>query len=86
MLTSLSVEKEFSVKRKFNIGVISRVPKLTLSDDDGIHFAQNVTRKAKLTFNVRYVTVTISVLVMGTSPPAVIDTGSPFNLATNSIN
>ena len=34
MLTSLSVVKEFSVNRKLNIGVISKIPKLTLSDDD----------------------------------------------------
>lgn len=34
MLTSLSVVKEFSVNRKLNIGVISKIPKLTLSDGD----------------------------------------------------
>lgn len=38
MLISLSVEKEFFVKRKFNIGVIFRVLKLILFDGDGIYF------------------------------------------------
>ena len=34
----------------------------------------------------RYITVTISGFVMGTSPPAVIATGSPPNFAKNNIN
>lgn len=86
MLISLSVEKEFFVKRKFNIGVIFRVLKLILFDGDGIYFVQNVICKVKLMFNVCYVIVIISVLVMGISFFVVIVMGFLFNFVMNNIN
>lgn len=88
--------KQFSMKRKHTEIIISiqfskaSVVNLEvcLNGNNFITFHLHGKGNTKLYFIYWewYITVTISGFVMGTSPPAVIATGSPFNFATNNIN